>query len=361
MESLDNNEITQNSPEQQPTPAQQPTPTPEQATPAPAPAAPKPVTGKPGAKPLPKPKEKPAPKPEDKDKKKGGAAIHIVYILLILAIAGGGAYFFMKNKEADQKVVDISIEKETLTSEKQKEKNRADSLIAVLESQKGDNVRLNEELTRQQDELKQLKWKLDRAQSGAQVAKYKKEINVMTDQLKDNYGKMDSLIKVNQALAAKTQEQASQLEQLQKAGEEKSAQIATMSSKIERASSLKAMGVIAVPNDEKGKLQLKSKKVRSIEISGKIAENKVLEPGNRTIYARIVGPGDVVLTVSTNNTFKFGSEDLIYSETQEISYQGDEESLKMSHRVQGIMKPGTYKVVLFCEGKEIGNTTFGVK
>jgi hypothetical protein len=90
-------------------------------------------------------------------------------------------------------------------------------------------------------------------------------------------------------------------------------------------------------------------------------ENKIVEAGKKTVYVRIIRNDGVILATNTNNVFKFDGEDILYSEKREITYNNSDLEFDIFYDANDDIIEGTYKVILFCEGAEIGNTSFILK
>jgi len=307
------------------------------------------------------PPKKQATKPTDSGEKKGNTGMHIVYLLLILLVAGGGVYLYMQMEEVKKALSETEV---TLDNEIDlKEQNIAElnALKAEYEGLKSNNDSINQILNTKIEEIESLKKKVYfYSRQSYDVSKYKKEIKQLTEALKHTYKVIDSLNVANKYLADSTDSLNSALTEQLKIDAEKTQEMEVMAEKIDRGSTLKVQNLIAEPVNKKGKLSLKAKKVTEIKIMGKIGENFVVDPGTKTIYARIIDPSGAVITESQDNSFEFEDEQLIFTTSKDIQYTNNETKLSMSFKPKEV-PTGKYEVKLFAEGKQIGSTGFFLK
>lgn len=305
---------------------------------------------------------KPAKQPAEPKERKGGAFVHVIYLFLLLAAAGGAAYVFIEWEDEKKLSAELRSELDDESRVKEEKIAELDALKAEYESLKSDNDSVNAIVDAKIEEIEKLKKKVYfYSRQSYDVSKYKKEIKQLTAALKHTYKMIDSLGVANKYLADSTASLNEALDEQLRIDMEKTQEMEVMAEKIDKGSALKVQNLIAEPINKKGKLSLKAKKVTGVKIMGTIAENFVVDPGTKKVYARIVGPGDAVLTSSSDNVFEFSGEELIYSTEKEISYSNSEAKLSMNFKVPSAPKGGKYSVKLFAEGRQIGETKFVLK
>jgi myosin heavy subunit len=179
---------------------------------------------------------------------------------------------------------------------------------------------------------------------------------------------MDSLYRVNATLTEENQTIKKDLKELrkEKEGIEKDKQDLTEKvgiASVLRAYNAKATGVRFKSGGDKEVETDKAQKVDQVKVCFTIAENKIASPGRKQVYVRIARPDKEILTKSKldDNTFEFEGKKIQYSMLENIDYENDAVDLclywKKSYSGQE-MPAGLYHVDIFCEGSEIGNTTF---
>jgi hypothetical protein len=179
---------------------------------------------------------------------------------------------------------------------------------------------------------------------------------------------MDSLYRVNATLTEENQTIKKDLKELrkEKEGIEKDKQDLTEKvgiASVLRAYNAEATGVRFKSGGDKEVETDKAQKVDQVKVCFTIAENKIASPGRKQVYVRIARPDKEILTKSKldDNTFEFEGKKIQYSMLENIDYENDAVDLclywKKSYSGQE-MPAGLYHVDIFCEGSEIGNTTF---
>jgi hypothetical protein len=182
---------------------------------------------------------------------------------------------------------------------------------------------------------------------------------------------MDSLYRVNAALTEENITIKQDLKELRKEKETIEKDKEVLSEKVGIAAVLKAYNAkaTAVRFKSGGDKEVetdKAQKVDQVKVCFTIAENEIASSGDKKVYVRIARPDKEILTKSKldENTFEFEGKKLQYSMMETIDYQNDAVNLclywKKSYSGQE-MPPGLYHVDIFCEGAEIGHTTFTLR
>jgi hypothetical protein len=95
-------------------------------------------------------------------------------------------------------------------------------------------------------------------------------------------------------------------------------------------------------------------------ISFTIARNITSEPGERTIYVRIMAPNGSVLSKSPSHTFPYENREIQYSMKRIVEYGGEEIPVTMYWDIEEFLMPGTYKADIFADGHHIGSHSFSM-
>lgn len=289
-------------------------------------------------------------------KKKSNATIHVVYIILVLLLAGGFGYFFLENKKAHEalnncgkEVVDLNTKRDSLLAQ-------LDSLEKVYQSVVADNATLQSEKEEALKKIANLRSALN--SKGADLKKAEASIASLQETAQQYLRQIDSLSVANKQLIDQNTLLTTEVAEVKKIDAEKTKQLEELTEKVEKASQLKAFNVIAIPLTDRSKPKFKAKKVAKIKTSATISENTVIDPGNKMIYLRITRGDGAVLSASSDNNFTYNGETIMFTESKEIAYNNKEINLDIYYKAHDDITAGTYKVVLICDGKEIGNTSF---
>ena len=289
----------------------------------------------------------------DKSKK-----LIIVIILLIVIIGGVSFYAFRQAKENKEMSELFAVEKREMENEyttfatqydELQVQISNDSLRERLESEKLKTQRLLEE-------LRQVK-----TSNAAEIMRLKKELKTVRAVLRTYVIQIDSLNKLNQALAEENHEVKQKYTQATRQISNLSQEKKNLNEKVTLASQLDATAITVLPKNKRGREAKKVKDVKKIAVSFTIVKNITAKTGERTLYIRIAKPDNDVLTKNASNTFPYENRELTYSIKKYIEYTGEEQNVTVYWDVEEYLPAGTYHVYIFAEGTMIGQQAFTMK
>ena len=219
-----------------------------------------------------------------------------------------------------------------------------DSLVAQLEMEQKRTEELLEELRRV------------KSSDAAEIMRLKKELATLRQVLRSYVLQIDSLNRMNEALAQENSNLKTQNQQAQQHISNLSSENETLSDKVAIASQLDATGIYAEGRNKKGKAAKRIKDVKKFVIGFNIARNVTTATGIRSLFVRITTPtGDVL---SKGGTFAYENRQLEYSIRKDIEYTGEEQSVVVYWDVAEALSAGNYRVDIFADGQNIGTTNF---
>ena len=274
----------------------------------------------------------------DKSKK-----LIIVIILLVVIIGGVSFYAFHQAKENKEMSELFAVEKLEMENEYTTFATQYDEL------QKLKTQRLLEE-------LRQVK-----TSNAAEIMRLKKELKTVRAVLRTYVIQIDSLNKLNQALAEENQEVKQKYTQATRQINNLSQEKKNLNEKVTLAAQLDATGISVEPRNKRGKTAKKVKDVKKIAISFTIVKNITAKTGERTLYIRIAKPDNDILTKNASNTFPYENRNLVYSIKKYIEYTGEEQNVTVYWDVEEYLPAGTYHVYIFADGTMIGQQAFSMK
>lgn len=278
-----------------------------------------------------------------------------VIVLLIIVF---GAVIFMLKKENDNNKLELSINKQQLEDnyadlsmqyETMKFNIKNDSLLFQLNNEQAKVQRLLEEL------------KTVKANDQAEIKRLNDELGTLRKVLRSYVAQIDSLNRANEQLKKEKQEITTKYQEasqtLNRVTEEKKGltEIVTLASKLD------ATNISITPTNKKGKVQKKISKTEQLVVNFTITKNITAEPGERTIYVRIMKPDNDVLTKSRANLFPYENTEINYSMKRIIEYGGEEVNVALYWDVEEYLIPGTYRCDIFADGNRIGSKSFELK
>lgn len=201
----------------------------------------------------------------------------------------------------------------------------------------------------------------------ADYNKIKKKLDLLRKITQEYVGRIDSLVTANKVLA----EENTQIKQEVSRARQENTQLKTeLDEKMSIASEFKAYDLSAttvrVRADGKEVPTDRSRRVTRINLSFTLSENKIVEPGLKTVYARISRPDGVVMALSSDDLYSFvvDGDTLQYTLKKDIDYRNQAQEIKMhwDRQIEDThAMSGQYAVMLYMDGREIGRTGFTVR
>jgi len=204
------------------------------------------------------------------------------------------------------------------------------------------------------EELRQTK-----ADNAREIMRLKKELATLRAILKDYVMQIDSLNRENMALKVDNDKLRNQNQQAKEHISDLSTKNEELVDKVAIASQLHATAISAVAHNKKGKDTDKIKKAKKFVISFTLARNVTTVTGMRSVYVRISTPTGSILT--SGGTFQYENRDLQYSIMKDVEYTGEELPVTVYWDIAESLSAGEYRVDIFCDGQNIGTTTFAMR
>ncbi|MGI6074187.1 MAG: hypothetical protein ACOYEA_06075 [Fermentimonas sp.] len=280
----------------------------------------------------------------------------IAVLLVVMAILIG--FLVSRNKHIEEIQQQFVLDKQELEDEYEaislqyegfKFSVQNDSLLYKLENEQAKVLRL-------QEELKQTK-----ASNRAEIKRLNDELSSLRKILRSYIQQIDSLNRINQELRAENEQITDQYNKTSSTLRQVSKERQALSEKVSLAAQLVATNIGAKAVNDRGREQSRLSRSTQFVVSFTIARNITTEPGERTIYVRIMSPDGNVLSKSPNNTFAYENSQILYSMNRIVEYGGEEIPVTMYWDIEEFLMPGTYKVDIFADGNHIGSHTFNME
>lgn len=266
------------------------------------------------------------------------------YLVYSLKVKNAENEEMLKLAEMDKKEMENEYAQFAQQYSEMKTQINNDSLIAQLDREQQRTEMLLEELKRV------------KSNDAAEISRLKKELATVRAVMRSYILEIDSLNRLNQALTYENEKVKAQYSEAQQHISSLTSEKETLSDKVAIASQLDATSITVTGKNKRGKAAKKIKDVKSFVVSFVITKNITAQTGNRPVYVRITKPTNEVLT--KGGTFEYENRTLEYSMKKDIEYTGEEQSVTMYWDVTEFLSAGTYRVSIFADGNNIGNTTF---
>jgi flagellar basal body-associated protein FliL len=298
------------------------------------------------------------------EKNSGSKKWIIIAVLLLIVIVAILIWFLpMKNK-----YLSMISEKENQRVELQNELNQ---LLIKHDSIKAEYGALSDTLAvkdsiimanaKEIQELLNYKW---------EYGKVNKKLELLRKISQGYVHQLDSLYTVNRELKEENEKIRQQYDQEQDKTRTLSKDKEKLVEKLTQATVLKAYSISSVgvrlTGSGKEKETDKAAKIERVKVCFTLGENKLVEPGRKTVYVRIVRPDNVVVTQKLDGdyTFQYQGQTMEYTSKQEVDYQNKDTSTciywtKKSKEESAMV--GVYNVFIYADGFEIGTSSFMLK
>src|SRR5690554_3227344 len=224
-----------------------------------------------------------------------------------------------------------------------------DSLLYKLQNEQAKVLRLQEEL------------RMTSASDKAEIKRLSDELSTLRRILRSYIHQIDSLNTLNQELRAENEQITNQYNRTNRTLQQVTQEREQLSEKVSLAAQLVATNINAVAVNDRGREQKRLSRSSQFVVSFTVARNITAEPGERTIFIRIMSPDGNVLSKSSNNRFSYENSDILYSMKRTIEYGGEEIPVSMYWDIEEFLMPGTYKVDIFADGHHIGTYSFSME
>lgn len=282
------------------------------------------------------------------------------HLLLVVMVLSSFSTFVACNSDK-KKLEDKERELSELRQLAELDKKEMENQYAEFASQYGelkkgvkdDSLvnRLNQEQARAEALLKELQ--NTKASSSAEILRLKRELATVRAVLRDYIRQVDSLQQMNHALIGERDLARADAERVRQENSNIQAENSHLNERVAIAAQLNATGVSVAPLKKNGKNAKKSKDIARFAVSFTITRNVTAAAGNRTIYVRLLKPGQQV--VNQSGSFHYENKTIGYSAAKTIEYTGQEAHATVYVPVSEFLVGGTYSAYIFADGQMIGS------
>jgi DNA gyrase/topoisomerase IV subunit A len=277
-------------------------------------------------------------------------------LAIVLAIVIG--FLLTKNRQIEEIKQEYTVNKQELEDEYEaislqyegfKFSVQNDSLLYKLENEQAKVLRLQEEL------------RMTNATDKAEIRRLKDELSTLRKILRSYIQQIDSLHRLNEELRAENKQITQQYRETSRTLTQVAQEKEVLSEKVTLAAQLVATNIGAKAVNDRGREQTRLSRSAQFVLSFTIARNITSEPGERTIYVRIMAPNGSVLSKSSSHTFPYENRQIQYSMKRIVEYGGEEIPVTLYWDIEEFLMPGTYKADIFADGHHIGSHSFSMQ
>lgn len=276
----------------------------------------------------------------------------IVLAVVALVLVGVLAYIWVDRKSL---IDDLTVEKNNLTEQLVELQND----YSVLSS---NNDSLNVQMDREREKVEQLLERIKKtdAANRTKIRQYEKELGTLRSIMKHYIVQIDSLNTLNVALrkdAVAARQEAKKSEQKY---QELSKTTDEYAKQIEKGSVVKGRGVNVVAINSSNKETNRSSRVKKLKTCLTLIENSIAAKGPKKVYIRVKGPDGILMTADQEQIFTLNGEQMIYSASREVDYQGAEVEICIYYASETFTK-GVYTVDAYTTEGQLGSSDILLK
>ncbi|MFV0483198.1 MAG: hypothetical protein ACK5MG_03770 [Bacteroidales bacterium] len=278
-------------------------------------------------------------------------------IIILLALLGVLAYLYFSQR------TQFKGFEQAMTVERDSLKSELNTMIIGYDSLSSENDTLSHEMLQERDRADSLIKVLDQQKrlSYQEISKYKKEVGTLRGIMRNFVKQIDSLNAKNESLMAQVQGLQSDYTAVQSEKQQIEQSRNQLQKVVDKASKLSVRDFGASLINKRGTPVDKRRSAVQIVVGFVVNENITASRGSKTAYVRIERPDQIVMVSSANNIFKYENSNLLYSMKRDFIYEGKTLPVNL-YWDQGIddLPLGSYTVDLFIDGKNIASSKFNI-
>ena len=268
------------------------------------------------------------------------AAVAVLAIVLIYVWIDRNSY-----------INELTIDKENLTAEMLQLQEEYAQLSST-------NDTLNNEILLEREKVAQLIERVQKteATNKAMLRKYEKELGTLRSIMRNYIKQIDSLNTLNITLRAEAAEAKQQARESKDRYENLKSTTEELGKQVELGSIVKGRGLVMTGVTESGKETDRSSRTAKLKACLNLVENSIAKKGPRSVYIRIKGPDGILMTTEQQHLFTFEGEQMIYSESREVDYQGSEVEVCIYFDPGQKLTKGVYTVEAYTDEAKLAST-----
>ncbi len=291
---------------------------------------------------------------------KNNKLILIAGLAVIVALVIGLVFSMLRTKKAEENVKAMeeiaAFEKEEMEAEYENLAMQYDGYTSTLTNDSLVRL-LSEEQQHVRDLLEELR--MTKSNDAKKIAALKKELATVRAVMVQYVHQIDSLSRTNEQLAMENQQVKENLAVMSQQAEQLQQEKAQLTEVVNRAQMLE-VGTFGVTwLNDRGKKTSQYKKIAKLQLNFNVLKNVAADPGNKTLYIRLVRPDSEVLGQA--GTFLYDGVEVPYSLMQDFEYSGEQQDFILYYSVNELLPQGNYRAEFFAEGNMIGEFGFKIE
>lgn len=290
---------------------------------------------------------------------------NVIYFLIVvvLALLGTDVYLYLQKNKSDTKIVYQEDEKNRLKVE-------LDSLEAQIEQVNTGKAKMSAELRAKNDSLeariKVLRVQLDKGKlTKAELSKAQEDVKQLRYFVASYTAQIEELKKQNTTLASERDTLKTNLATTTEKAATLETQNKDLDSKVTIAKGLKVGSVNIVAYKVKGSGKevevSRANPAKKIKINFLVASNTLADKALHDVYIRVLDPTGNLITDTNSGNFSADGQDLQYTYKTSIDFKNDGSMFTLDWTNPAKFQKGSYTVMLYSDNSTMGQGTFSLK
>jgi hypothetical protein len=305
----------------------------------------------------------------EEQRKSSGKIYYIIIIVILLALNGLFIYNYFKT---DKKLVQTEETLFATDSVKAELEKILGETQSNLDLYKGKNSELDAFLKEKNDSLQEYAERIESLlRSGrlnkVQLEKAMEEIDQLRYYKRKYLNQIDSLSTQINQLSNENKNLRGKVDKEKRQNENLTMENVRLNNKVAIGAKLNAKSIFitGVKNRSNGKEREtnRASQLEKLKITYFLDENYVNDPGEKTVFMKVVGPDGATLynEAAGSGTFNFQGQESLYSAKQQISFNQKAQEVTTYWTKGSTYGIGVYNVQLFVDGFQIGSASFELK
>ncbi|MFI3298175.1 MAG: hypothetical protein R3Y49_00055 [Rikenellaceae bacterium] len=279
-----------------------------------------------------------------------------IAIIILLVVLAGVSFMYLRSVQQD------AAEIQAMQGDLDSLASQYGLLITDMDSLQFDNDTLNANLMHQRFMADSLmdRLKSERNISYRKIKAYEKELGTLRTTMKGFVRQIDSLNQLNQKLTGENLAFRREITNLKTTTEAAKETAAELNDKIQRGAVIRARDITLKALNSRGKEVTRARTADQLVTTFVLAANELSQPGERTVYVRIISPEGYDLAESQSAVFEFEGSNVPYTASRVVDYQSEDLAVSVYYK-DSDLESGQYTVHVYMDGQMVGSNVVILK
>lgn len=291
--------------------------------------------------------------PQSSGSATGGLKIAIIILLIVLAAVS--VLYWQKVQQDAKEMSRMEVDMDTIEAQYGRLKIEMDGM-------QFDNDTLNANLQVERHRADSLmdRIKRERSVSYSKIKAYERELSTLRGTLQGFVRTIDSLNRLNQKLVGENVAFRKEISTLRTTTEAAKEVASELNNKIKRGAVIRARNITLRAVNRRDKDVTKARQADRLITSFTLAANELSQPGDRTVYVRIISPDGYDLAENQNALFEYEGQRIPYTVSRVVEYKGEDLDVSVYYNGTGLTA-GQYTVMVYMDGHMVGSNVIILK